>query len=176
MENKQRSDRPPLVTQRDYRSLERTVKNNRRDSLTDITNKFNDQRPRPVCKRTVQNHLAKHGFSKRVIRKKVVVRKENRSKRLSWCWEKRRWPVIGRWNRVIFSDGSQVVIGEDKRILIWRKKGEGYRPDLLPRRPAGDKSKVLKVMVWGCVCWQGVGTLVKVDGNMNRYLTITYGR
>ena len=42
-----------------------------------------------------------------------------------------------------------------------------YRPDLLPPRHASDKSKVLKVMIWGCVCWHGVGTLVKVDGHIN---------
>lgn len=31
------------------------------------------------------------------------------------------------------------------------------------------KNKVLKVMVWGCICWNGVGTLVKVDGIINAH-------
>lgn len=166
VENLQRSGRPLSVTDRDYRHLERTVKCNRRASLADITSKFNEGRAAPVCKRTVQNHLHKHGFSKRVSKKRVIVSKVNRAKRLSLCREKRRSKVVGEWDRVIFSDESQVVIGSDNRVLIWRKRDEGYRPDLLTPKSSNNK-KVIKVMIWGCVTWHGVGTLAKVSGNIN---------
>ena len=59
----------------------------------------------------------------------------NRKKRLSWCLEKRRWLVNGNWDKVSFSDESQIVIGNNKRIYIWRKQGEGCRPDLVPLKP-----------------------------------------
>lgn len=68
VENLHRSVRPRLVTDRDYCHLERTVKCNRRE----ITSKFNEGRIKPVCKRTVQIHLRKHGFSKRVS--KVILK------------------------------------------------------------------------------------------------------
>ena len=74
VENKARSGRPKIVTDRDYRKLERLVKANRRDSLSDITSKFNELRDRRVSKRTVQYHLNKHGFNRRVSRKRVVIR------------------------------------------------------------------------------------------------------
>jgi hypothetical protein len=35
--------------------------------------------------------LMDHGFSRRVCRKKVVVKFDNRKKRLAWCREKRWW-------------------------------------------------------------------------------------
>ena len=66
VENKARSGRPKVVTNRDYRKLERLVKVNRRYSLSDITSIFNDARDRRVSKRTVQHYLNKHGFSRRV--------------------------------------------------------------------------------------------------------------
>ena len=71
-ENQPRSGRPCLVTKRDYRGLERTVKCNRRDSLVDTTNEFNEGRIRKVSERTVQYHLDlhKHGFKRRTNRKK----------------------------------------------------------------------------------------------------------
>lgn len=163
VENLPRSGRPRVVTEREYRKLERTVKTNRRDSLKDITCKFNEGRERPVSRRTVQYHLHKHGYKRRVNRKKVVVSAANRKKRLAWCREKRRWSVVGRWDKVIFSDESQVVIGNDKRVYVWRKSGEGYRPDLV----SSNKQKTLKVMIWGCICWHGVGTLARVNGNIN---------
>ena len=48
VENKARSGRPKVVTDRDYRKLERIVKGKRRDSLSDITSKFNEARGRRV--------------------------------------------------------------------------------------------------------------------------------
>ena len=163
VENKARSGRPRVVTDRDYRKLERLVKINRRDSLSDIISKFNEFRDRRVSKRTVKYHLSKHGFYGRVSRKRVVIREVNRKKRLLWCLEKRRWLVNGNWYKVIFSDESQIIIGNNNRIYIWRKRGEGYRPDLVPLKA----SRKFQVMIWGCICWNGVGTLAKVTGNIS---------
>ena len=83
VENKAKSGRPKVVTDRDYHKLERLVKVNRRDSLSDITSKFSEARDRRVSKRTVQHHLNKHGFNRRVSRKRVVIWEVNRKKRLS---------------------------------------------------------------------------------------------
>ena len=63
MENKSRSGRPKVVTESDYHKLERLAKVNRRDSLSDITSKFNEAKDRRVSKRTVQHQLNKHGFN-----------------------------------------------------------------------------------------------------------------
>jgi hypothetical protein len=57
-------------------------------------------------------------MSKRVSKKRVIVSKVNRAKHLSWCREKRRCKVEDEWDRLIFSDESQVVIGSDNRVLI----------------------------------------------------------
>ena len=144
-ENLPRSGRPALVKERDYRVLERIVKCNWRDSLTDITQKFYQGRNVQVTKRTIQYHLHKQGFKKRVYRKRFVLNKANRARRIAWCKEKRNWSVQRRWNKVIFSDENQIVVGEDKRVYVWRKSGEGYRPDLLP----ANSKNVIKLMVWG---------------------------
>ena len=94
---------------------------------------------------------------------RVVIREVNRKKRLSWCLEKRRLLVNGNWDKVIFSDESQIVIGNNNRIYIWRKRGEGYRLDLVPSMA----NRKFQVMIWGCICWNDVGTLAKVTGNIN---------
>ena len=44
VENKKRSGRPKLVSDRDYRKLERLVKANSTDALSNITSKFNEGR------------------------------------------------------------------------------------------------------------------------------------
>lgn len=164
VENQPRSGRPALITPRDYRKLERIVKVDRRKTLTDITNTFNENRPVPVARRTLQFHLHKHGYKRRVSKKKIVVREVNRKKRLHWCREKRRLTVENYWNKVIFSDESKIMIGHDQRVYVWRKRDEGWRPDLVtPRRV----QPCYQVMIWGCITWHGVGTLTAVDGNIN---------
>ena len=44
VENKKRSGRPKLVSDRHYRKIEPLVKANRRDTLSNITSKFNENR------------------------------------------------------------------------------------------------------------------------------------
>ena len=68
-ENKKRSGRPKLESERDYRKLERLVKANGRDTLSNITSKFNENREIQVSRSTVQSHLSQHGFQERVIKK-----------------------------------------------------------------------------------------------------------
>ena len=101
-ENMKRSGRPKLVSDRDYRKLERLLKANRRDFLSNITSKFNENREIQVSRKIVQSHLSQQWFQKGVLKKKVVVKAENRRKRLPWYLEKRRWVVDGNWNSDIF--------------------------------------------------------------------------
>ena len=57
VENIRQSGRPPKVSDRHYRRLERLVKMNRGESLIEITNKFNENIDQSVAKLTVQLHL-----------------------------------------------------------------------------------------------------------------------
>lgn len=57
------------ITLRDYRKLERLGKVNRRDTLVDITVEFNNTNS--VAERTLQFHLHKNGFKRRVKGKKI---------------------------------------------------------------------------------------------------------
>ena len=40
-------------------------------------------------------------------------------KRLAWCRKKRWWTTQYQWSKVIFSDVSQVCIGQDKRVSVY---------------------------------------------------------
>jgi hypothetical protein len=84
-------------------------------------------------------------------------------KRLTWCREKRWWTTQYQWSKIIFSDESQVCIGKDKRVYVWRKRGEGWRQDLVK----GKTDRKFSAMVWGCICYNGVGTHTKVEWNIN---------
>jgi hypothetical protein len=74
--------------------------------------------------RTVQRSLYQEGYNRRVVKKKVRIREVNRKKHVKWAREKLHCRIEGQWDRVIFSDESQVVVGNNNQIYIWRKKDE----------------------------------------------------
>ena len=73
--------------------------------------------------------------------------------------------MIGQWDKVIFTDESQVVLGENQRITIWRRKDEAVSPECVCP-PAQRK---VGVMISGCITDHGVGTITTVDGTINRH-------
>lgn len=77
IENISRRGRKYIVTSRDYQKLERLVKTHRRILRTNLM-----KTEQPVSKRTMQLHLHKNGFVRRVAKKKLVIRENNRKKTL----------------------------------------------------------------------------------------------
>jgi len=79
-------------------------------------------------------------------------------------------PVDGYWSRVIFSDESKVEIGLDNRVYIWRRAGEEW----LPASTSPPPRKRLGVLIWGCITFNGLGTLDFVEGDINalKYIDI----
>jgi transposase len=156
------------VSARDERHLGRLVRTDRRQTLSDITAEFNQGREASkVCaKRTVQRHLHKLGFSKRTVRKTIIIKEQNRRLRMQWARSKLIWD-IENWKDIIFSDEMMIVLRADNgHIKVWRRVGERWRPECLGvvrNRP----TRTLKIMVWGCLSYFGVGELAFVDGNMN---------
>ena len=87
-----------------------------------------------------------------------------------WCKERRGKTVDNYWKKVIFSDESQIVPGTNNHVYIWRKHDEKYNPHLICSR----SERKISLMIWGCICYDGVGTLTAVEGNNNsvRYIDI----
>lgn len=165
VENKPQTGRRRLLDTRDSRELVRQVRGDRKTPLKDVTLTFNEHREVKVSKRTVQRSLYREGYNRRVVKKKVRIREVNRKKRVKWAKEKIRWSVERHWKKVIFSDESQVVIGSNNRVYIWRRKDEAESRDCVCP-PAQRK---LSVMIWGCITYFGVGTITTVKGMINRH-------
>ena len=48
-------------------------------------------------------------------------------------------------------------------VYMWRSSIEAYCPECM----CPPYQRKVSVMIWGCITWYGVGTLCKVDGNIN---------
>lgn len=138
----------------------------------DITYDFNRSRNenKNVHPRTVQRFLHAQEVKRRVVRKKMDVSQINRKKRVSWCLEKRKLTFNNYWNTVIFADESQIVLGENYRVYVWRTLNEAY----LSRCMCPPRQRRVSIMLWNCLTYCGVGTLCLVNGNINaeKYISV----
>lgn len=175
LKNSLRSGRPPKWSDRDRRNLGKVVRDDRRQTLADITSTVNEGKDETnVCsKRTVQRQLHRIGFSCRTVRKHMVVKKVNRRLRQQWCRAKLHWN-INNWKDILFTDEMMVVLrGDTGRIKVWRKVGEKWRPECLGVMKICP-GQTVKIMVWGCISYFGIGSLAFVEGSMNseRYIEV----
>jgi len=87
----------------------------RKQTLAEITNCANDIIVQPVSPHTVRRRLRFCGFTKWKIRKQIVISRVNRARRVLWCRQKLSWKP-GDWKSVVFSDETQVVIGQARKV------------------------------------------------------------
>jgi len=173
VENKSRPGRPKFIKKRSERALSRIVKVNRRSTLKEITSELNTVTPVKMSTRTVQRRLHFLGYKRRSVRKVIGTREVNKKKRLAWCRGKIHWTVENNWKNIMFTDEMMIHIKPDGKTKVWRKASEKWRPECLGYVANGPTSP-LKLMVWGCITYHGVGKPVFVDGNMNseKYISI----
>jgi hypothetical protein len=63
-------------------------------------------------------------------RKKSLFARPTKKARCKWCKERRKWTVDREWNKWVFSDESQIVIGKNKKVYI-KRKDEKYSAQLV---------------------------------------------
>jgi len=97
-------------------------------------------------------------------RKKPFLSKRHRRERLDWALAHQHWTVED-WKKVVYSDESKINrFGSDGDRTTWKMKGETLSDRLVEGTlKFGGGS----LMVWGCMMWEGVGNLVKIDGKMD---------
>lgn len=157
-----RSGRPPLLTDREERTLIKTIREDRQESLQQITEKFNDLGLTPISTSTARRVLHKHDYFGRVGTRKPFVSEDNRKRRLKWSRERVLWDE--EWNTVIWSDESKFLLFEsDGRRWVWRQPHEKYDVDCLVPTV---KSNTEGVMVWGCFVKNKLGPLVILEGRI----------
>ena len=75
------------------------------------------------------------------------------------------------WKRVVWSDETKINrLGSDGRKWVWKKAGEGLNDRLVEGTL---KFGGGRLMMWGCMSWDGVGYACKIDGNMDANLYVS---
>ena len=109
------------------------MKTNRRQTLKDVTARFNQRTGCNVSSRIVCRRLFREGYKRRVVSNKITISQVNRQRRVGCCHRKLHW-TVDQWSHIIFSDEKKIILGQNRKIYVWRKADERFRPECVGRR------------------------------------------
>ncbi len=91
-------------------------------------------------------------------------------RRVLWAKAHLKW-TVSKWKSVLWSDESKfdILVGNHRRRVL-RAKEEGDLPVCYQH----SVQKPASLMVWGCICAYGMGSLHVLEGTMNaeRYIKV----
>jgi transposase len=165
--DKARTGRPRIFTDRDRRRIVRILRKSKVKTAEAVRKEVASNLNIKVCHNTIAKTLREFGYVCRVKRKKPLLTKKHKQARLSWAKKHRTW-TVDEWRKVIWSDETAfLLVNGEGREFCWTKEGEVLEEDLVkPTKKFGGG----KLMMWGCITYEGVGFSCKVDGNMDAEL------
>ena len=95
-------------------------------------------------------------------KKKPWISNQNRINRVAWCKDHVNWTEED-WRKVLFSDESPFQLRDNGKKRVWKLCEEEFHCS----HYTGTVKHDVKINVWGCFSYDGVGTLYLVDGNMD---------
>ena len=110
---------------------------------------------------TISRRLKEQGLKGRLAAKKPLLRPANIQKRLRFAREHKHW-TVDDWKKVLWTDESKFeLFGQHRHV--YEKLENILMPDAHRVKHGGDS-----IMVWGSICGNSVGKLVKIDSIMNK--------
>ncbi len=129
-----RSGRPRKTSEREDRHLALSVARNPKTNATWLAKRlvpglFKNR----ISRFTVRRRLREWDFGPHTAAKKPLLSYDNIQKRLEWAKAHIDWTVED-WKRVLFSDESPFCLFQSYgRKIVWRRKGERYKPNCLEK-------------------------------------------
>ncbi|GBM26785.1 hypothetical protein AVEN_127745-1 [Araneus ventricosus] len=150
--------RPLVIKEKGRRRLSRLVKQNRRQTETQLTAQYNACPSASVSEHTVQRRLLDMGVCSRRPTRVPLLTECHRQLRLKWAREHRDW-TMDEWKRVAWSDESRFLIHlVDGRVRVRHLSGEQL---FLSCTADGGG-----IMLWGTFSWAALGHVVVVKQTM----------
>ncbi|GBM17655.1 hypothetical protein AVEN_202820-1 [Araneus ventricosus] len=161
-----------VIKEKGRRRLSRLVKQNRRQTVAQLTAQYNAGLGASVSEHTVQRILlVDMGLCSRRPTCVPLLAKRHRQLRLQWALEHRDW-TMDEWKRVAWSDESLFLIHHvDSDVKVSRLPGE----QLLPSCTAGHtQAGGGGIMLWGTFSWAALCSVVVVEQTLKaaNYLNI----
>jgi hypothetical protein len=117
-----------------------------------------------VSRDTIARTLESFGYAARIKVKKPGLSVKQRKERLEWARKHSSW-TSEDWRKVVWSDETKfVLVNSEGKEYVWIKQQERLdgRAVVETKKYGGGK-----VMMWGCMTWEGVGIACKIDSTLD---------
>lgn len=164
---KPRSGRPKLLDDRHKRVLARILLKSNVKTAENVRKEAKQFHNIDVSRDTVARALKSMGFVARVKKKKPMLSAKHRKARLDWARKHSKW-TSDDWKHVIWSDEAPfMIVNSEGKEYVWEKPSPVISESVVkPTKKFGGG----KVMIWGCITWEGVGFSCKIDETMDAEL------
>lgn len=162
---KKTKTRPKLIKDGDWRIVTRALKTGDLETANDIKSILRNQLEINVSTRTIRRKLQDSGFRAKEKVKKPKFSQKNIKERYSFAKRYKDW-TIEDWKRVIWSDETKINrFQSDGKAWCWKHKDESLKPHHVKQTV---KHGGGNIMIWGCMTWNGVGFMCKINETMNQ--------
>jgi transposase len=164
---KPRSGRPKLLDDRQKRILARILRSSKVKTAEHVRKEAKQFHNIDVSRDTVARALKSMGYVARVKKKKPMLSEKQRKARLEWARAHAKW-TSDDWKHVIWSDEAPfMIVNSDGKEYVWEKPSQIIsESSVKPTKKFGGG----KVMMWGCITWEGVGFSCKIDETLDAEL------
>ncbi len=155
--------RRPLLDAHGLRALRRHCITHRHDSVIDITKWAQEYFQKPLSVNTIRHAICRCQLKLYHPKRKPYVNMVQNRHRVLWAKAHLK-RTVSKWKSVLWSDESKfyIFVGNHGRRVLWAKE-EGDLPACYQR----SVQKPASLMVWGCICAYGMGSLHVLEGTMN---------
>ncbi len=140
------------------RRMGRLVRDDRKETISQITTRYNQGMQNTISERTTRRTLKQMNYSSRRPPRVPLLSAKNRKQAHQSC-------TIEDWKNVAWSDESRFLLQHsDGRVRIWCKEHESMDPSCLVSTVQAGAGGV---MVWGIFSWHTLGPLVPIKHHLN---------
>lgn len=162
LENKPRSGRPSILTDRLKRSI--VIHSKKFPMKTAAQVRQECGMSTTISVNTVKRVLRESNLFGRVAVKKPLLTSTHKRRRLSWCVERRNWSPTD-WKKYIFSDECKLELLPRARQYVRRPTGKALKDRYLCHTKKFSPS----LMVWGAIRGDGKKVLVRCENSVNAF-------
>ena len=157
------SGRPSKLSETDRHTAVHLIESGKADNAVQVAQTLSHTLGDKVSPETVCRVLRASNLKAVVKKKRPRLSTQHQKARLDFAIKYQGW-TVDNWKKVIWSDETKInCVGSDGQQYVWKRVGE----KLNDRQIQGTvKFGGGSVMVWGCMTWDGVGTMTKVEGRM----------
>lgn len=170
-DDRPRSGRPRISTDKDERLLVRLVKKNRTSPSHVLADNWKLSNGKKASASLVRRRLLEKKLEWKYAVRKPRISKAQKKARKSFCLNVKSWSKA-KWRQIMFSDEMNIEVDNRKnRIRIRRMTSEKYNEECIIKRT---KQGSGSIGIWCCMSYYGLGVFSIFDGRLNshRYVDI----